>query len=168
MCKSYPRIKNYFVLVFAACLLLSASSALPQAYFEDFEGVVGTEWSNTSTDTAPSGPREFLGQFGNETVSLTLADYPACTVTVSFELFIIHSWDGHADGSVGPDVWDLSVDGGPTLVHTTFATHSPRLQAYPGPFVAEGDPPLNFPHTGASEINSLDFRIFLGPVTSIT
>jgi hypothetical protein len=102
-----------------------------------------------------------LGQFGNQTVSLSLASVAAGDVTVTFELFIIHSWDGHADGP-SPDIWDLSVGGGPTLLHTTFATHSPRLQAYPDKFIAFATPPFNPPHTGAAEINSLGFPDYFG------
>lgn len=156
MCNSYFKTKTYCFLVLAVCWILSASPAVAQTYFNDFEGAVGSEWSNTSTDTAPAGARRFLGQFGNQNVSLTLSFVPACNVTVSFELFIIHSWDGHATDQPG-DVWDLSVGGGPTLLHTTFATPGTRLQAYPGTFVAQGEAPLNPPHTGAAEINSLGF-----------
>jgi len=151
---------------FLSCILLTTiawpSPAMAQTYFNDFEGAVGLEWSDTSTDVAPAGARRFLGQFGNEVVSLTLPSIPACNVTVSFELFIIHSWNGHASGAPGPDVWDLSVASGPTLCHTTFATHTPRLQAYPGTFTAVGAAPLNAPHTGAAEINSLGFPDFFG------
>ena len=138
-------------------------------YSNDFEGPVGPEWSNTSTDTTPIGARGFLGQFGNQTVMLTLSGLTEddddadddSSITVSFELFIIHSWDGHANGP-GPDVWDLTVSGGPTLLNTTFATHAPRLQAYPAPYPGNTGPPHNAPHTGAAEINSLGFPDFFG------
>lgn len=164
MCCSFLRFNEYFVLMLASCCVLISSPGMTQTYFNDFEGTVGPEWSNTSTDIAPAGARTFLGQFGNETVSLSLTSVPACNVVVSFELFIIHSWDGHGDfeGATGPDVWDLSIGGGPGLLHTTFATHDPRLQAYPGTYVSQGGPPLNSPHTGAAEINSLGFPDFFG------
>ena len=138
----------------------AASATTVPVYMEDFEGAVGAEWSNTSTDTAPADPTKFLGQFGNQTVSLSLASLPAHSeVTVSFELFIIHSWDGHANGS-GPDVWDLTVSGGPTLLNTTFATHAPRLQAYPSPYPGNPGPPHNPPHPGATCANCLGLPNF--------
>jgi len=126
-------------------------------YSSNFEGVVGSEWSNTSRDKSPSG-RNFLGQFGNETVSLKLIDLPVHTkVTVSFDLFILRSWDGN-NQDVGPDVWNLSVAGGSALLHTTFSNF-PELplhdrQAYPKSFPG-GDYPGQ---TGAAEKNTLGYK----------
>jgi len=164
MCASRVTTRMRCILAVAAISLLMAWPSAAQTYFNDFEDVLDplTEWSLALTDTTPAGERMFLGQFGNDAVSLTLPFVPASNVALSFDLFIIHSWDGHAVGAGGPDIWDLSVEGGPTLCHTTFATHEPRLQAYPGTFVAEGVEPLNDPHTGAVEINSLGFDDFFG------
>ena len=126
-------------------------------YNNDFEGVVGSEWSHSSTDITPVGDRRFLGQFGNDTVSLSLLDLPAHdSVHVTFELFVILSWDGnHID--FGPDIWDLTVGNGPTLLHTTFSnidvTPGPFPQAYPDGFPGSDNPP----HTGASEIDTLGY-----------
>ncbi|MEI6781088.1 MAG: immunoglobulin domain-containing protein, partial [Verrucomicrobiota bacterium] len=93
-------------------------------YVEEFQGGVGQEWSHRQTDVTPVGNRRFLGQFGNGTVYLTLNGLPAHQgVTVSFELFIIRSWDGGWAGPEG-DIWDLSLGAGPTLLHTTFNNHS--------------------------------------------
>ena len=59
-------------------------------YANDFEKAAGPEWSESKIDTTPNGNRRFLGQFGTETVTLTLDDLPAHSrVTVSFDLFII-------------------------------------------------------------------------------
>src|SRR5947207_2175207 len=64
-------------------------------YFNDFEGAVGPEWSHTNTERTPFGDRGFLGQFGNDSVTLTLDNLPPHTaLTVSFDLFVIRSWDG--------------------------------------------------------------------------
>jgi serine/threonine protein kinase len=125
-------------------------------YSNDFQEIVGSEWSSHLTDITQNG-RRFLGQFGNDTVSLTLGDLPAHTdVTVSFDLFIIRSWDGNRLPGPGPDVWDLSVAGGQTLLHTTFANADPsniRRQAYPGTY-----PGGEYPgRTGAAEIDTLEF-----------
>jgi tetratricopeptide (TPR) repeat protein len=134
-------------------------------YSNDFEGAVqsewGSEWSNASTDITPNG-QTFLGQFGDDTVSLTLGDLPSHTdVTVSFDLFIIRSWDGSGRG--GPDVWDLSMAGGPTLLHTTFANYYDERQAYPGAYPGEEHPP----GTGAAETNTLGFTYSGNPSDSV-
>ena len=85
---------------------------------------MGPEWSSKAVATSPNG-RHFLGEFGNQKVSLTLKGLPAHNiVTVQFDLYIIETWDGN-NSSFGPDVWRLDVDGGPTLLHTTFSKSAP-------------------------------------------
>ena len=142
-------------------LAFTLASVLPAAaevvYFNDFEGAVGSEWSNTSTDTTPVGDRKFLGQFGNDTVSLMLTDLPPHTdMTVTFDLFIIQSWDGNIIG-YGPDIWELSVAGGPTLLYTTFsnafASETDFRQAYPDSYPDGDNPGL----TGAAESDTLGY-----------
>lgn len=142
------------------------TSACPSqtAYRSDFETTVGSEWSSTSTTVTPSG-RHFLGEFGNGTVRLTIACLaPHARISLSFDLFIIRSWDGNIvvqpeDGSViGPDIWDLSLVGGPTLLRTTFTNHTywPNFgfrQAYPGIYPG-GD---YAPRTGATENGTLGY-----------
>ena len=133
-------------------------------YTNDFEGVVGAEWSSTSVSTTPVGARKFLGDFRIGTVSLTLTGLPSHTeVKVSFDLFIIGGWVGNS--SVwGPDSWALRVDGGPTLLYTTFS-NSGDDQAYPGTF--PGDSHLF--QTGAAEIHTLGYSLdaFLGITDSV-
>jgi hypothetical protein len=89
--------------------LITARPAAAQVvvYENDFEDPddLLNEWSNPATDITPVGARRFLGQLGNEALSLTLADLPPHTsVTVSFDLFIINSWDGNGDCCAGPDI----------------------------------------------------------------
>jgi uncharacterized repeat protein (TIGR01451 family) len=126
---------------------------------------VGSEWSSTSIDITPVGARKFLGQFGNQTVSLSLNDLPNHTaLTISFDLFIIRTWDGNqilhptGSGTPGPDEWELNVVGGPVLLHTTFTNidQDPPFnfrQAYPDNYPG-GDHPAR---TGAIEVNTLGF-----------
>src|SRR5574337_608688 len=90
---------------------LACAPAGPVVYRNGFEGAVGPEWSNASVDTTPSG-RRFLGQFGNDTVTLTLACLPAHRqVILSFDLYVIRSWVGNiiinpvSGGTIGPNVW---------------------------------------------------------------
>ena len=101
------------------------------------------------------GNRRFLGQFGNDTVSLTLKGLPPHqAATISLELFILNSWDGNApDASIAPDIWDLSVGDGPTLLRTTFSHLDHFEQAFPD-FYPGGNYPAR---TGADEVNSLGY-----------
>lgn len=145
----------------------TVESADTVIYSNDFETSAGSEWSLTDRDTTPSG-RTFLGQFVNDTqLSLSLGagspvysgGIPAHdTLTISFDLFIIHSWDGLSDP---PDLWTLSVEGGPTLLHTTFSNplHSVDTpQSYPDEYGACVHPA----QTGASEIDTLGYPVNFG------
>jgi hypothetical protein len=141
---------------------MQTATAQQEVYFNDFENPYDplSEWSSTSQDTTPIGCSTcttFLGQFSKDTVSLQLTDLPRHTsVTVSFDLFVIQSWDGNNSTS-GPDVWELRVDGGPTLLHTTFSNAFPSAtsfrQAYPDAFPGGDNPGL----TGAAEIDTLGY-----------
>lgn len=129
-------------------------------YSSDFESGVGSEWSSNKRDTTPVGDRNFLGQLGYETVILTLNDLPLHTqVTVSFDLFIINSWDGN-HAAWGPDIWDLSVTNGPTLLHTTFSNieENPvdHPQAYPDNYPGGNHSPC----AGAIEVDSLGYTYY--------
>ena len=149
------KIIAFAALVMSLSLVVTLggnSRAQTTVYTNDFEGAVGAEWCSTSVSTTPVGARKFLGQFGGGTRSLTLTGLPSHTeVTVSFDLFIIGLWVGNSS-AWGPDSWDLSVDGGPTLLHTTFS-NSGAEQAYPGTF--PGDSQLA--RTGAAENNTLGY-----------
>lgn len=128
-------------------------------YFEDFEGRVGPEWSSARTHVTPVGGRRFLGEFGVEEVTLSLKDLPRHdTVTVSFDLFVLLTWDGNDNFFFSPDIWRLSVDGGPTLLETTFSNDDfpfvPQFfQSYPQGFPSGGNPGL----TGAAEKGTLGY-----------
>lgn len=134
-------------------------------YSEDFQGSVGPEWSPSRTSVTPLGGRRFLGGFASEGVSLTLDSLPQHdTVTVSFDLFILLSWDGN-DTFYGPDVWRLRVEGGPTLLETSFSNddvpYVPSFsQSYPGAFA---DTERSFPGlTGAIEKGTLGYPDLTG------
>ena len=98
-------------------------------YSNDFEGAVGREWSLPITDITPDGNRRFLGQFGNDSVVLALRNLPAHqTVLVTFDLFVIRTWDGNRG-----DVWGLALADGRTIFQTTFSNMHEFRQACPGP-----------------------------------
>jgi len=75
--------------------------------------------NKTAKSTAPQG-QKFLGEFGKENVSLSLGNIGAHeTVTVSFDLYLIRSWDGTSTYSgYGPDSWGFSIDGASKLSAT--------------------------------------------------
>jgi prepilin-type N-terminal cleavage/methylation domain-containing protein/prepilin-type processing-associated H-X9-DG protein len=116
------------------------------AYVPDFTQPVGSEWSDTQTAATPVGGRQFLGEFGNQTVKLTLVGLPKHgTITVSFDLYVIRAWQGNA--------WELRVVDGDTLLHTTFSNLAAN-QAYPDE-APGGDNPAR---TGAAESNTLGYE----------
>jgi len=128
-----------------------------RVYAQDFEAEVGPEWSKNKTDVTPNGGRKFLGQLGNDRVTLSLEGLPEHRLLrISFELFVIRSWDGNAEGG-GPDVLDVRVNGGALLLYTTFASALQvpgGKQAYPDSVIAaEG----NAAFTGAFETSTLGF-----------
>lgn len=120
----------------------------------DFEDGKTDSWSSSSILTTPIGGRKFLGEFGAQPVTLTLQDLPDHThLTISFDLFILKTWDGNRGGAHGIDRWQLSVTDGPTLLYTSFGNWQVLSQSYPDNY-PDGDYPGC---TGASEINTLGY-----------
>jgi hypothetical protein len=164
------------------CCLLARASLAQQVYSNDFSGAVGPEWSTSSTDTTPVGGRRFLGQFGNQSVALSLSNLPSHNlVLVQFDLFVIRSWDGNQvlspqNGLVGPDLFSVSVDNGVVLT-TSFSNiygpdgtpaHATYPQAYPDLYPGGS----HLPRTGAVEVNTLGYQwndpgIYVGPMDSV-
>jgi RHS repeat-associated protein len=134
-------------------------------YFQNFESDTSllTEWSNVKRDVTPTG-RKFLGQYGgpndgteNQGTSLTLNNLQTHdTVTVSFDLYIINSWDGYGYGGYQPDLWKLSVDGNPTpILYTAFGNY--WNQVYPNQIKPGEEPIIGETKTGASEVDTLGY-----------
>jgi hypothetical protein len=139
-------------------------------YYNDFEdsSEALTEWSynpqfqNITPGTVQHASDRFIGQFsGNESTILSLYNLPSHNeIKVSFDLYIIRTWDGNAPPlpRAGPDIWDLSIVGEQTLLHTTFSNtgiEANQNQAYPDNF-----PGGNYPaRTGAAESNTLGFTV---------
>ena len=114
--------------VFVAGVLLLANNAFSKEcfYFNDFEGTIGLKWSDTNIDATPSG-RKFLGQFANDSVTLNLIDLPAhLSVSVSFDLYLIESTEKSEE-----HFFELSIDGGPVLMTTSFNHILPPLSHIP-------------------------------------
>ena len=129
----------------------------------------------TNVDS-PNGKERFLGEFGgpkiltsppydpehfvrvDESVALTLKHLrPHSQATVSFDLYILKSWDGN-NPNYGPDRWSMKVEGGPTLLDTTFSnnfktgTYDLSSQNYPAA--------NSSPQAGATVVNSLGYRFY--------
>ena len=121
-----------------------------QAAFDDL--TAGTEWSARVTSSTPGSREGYLGPFGNETVSLNLGRLPTHSMAViAFDLYLLNAWGESSTG--GQDIWEMSVEGGPTLVRTRFSNQSGGRQSYPGPYPG-GDFPAG---TGAVAVNSLGY-----------
>ena len=71
-------------------------------------------------------------------------------MAVTFDLYIINSWDG-IPSPAGPDYFTLAVRDGPVLLHTSFANTTGFPQSYPAD-VGGGSYPSR---TGALEVDSL-------------
>ncbi|MCK6485084.1 MAG: PKD domain-containing protein [Phycisphaerae bacterium] len=128
------------------------TAAAVSYYFIDFESGADANWSTQQTEITPVGARRFLGRFENATATLTLPGLPSHEqVVVTFDLYIINTWDGNLTGS-GPDQWQINVGPSNTvLLHTTFSGYA--AQAFPDAFPG-GD---NLPRTGAAENDTLGY-----------
>ncbi|MEI7730345.1 MAG: hypothetical protein WCO56_12280 [Verrucomicrobiota bacterium] len=127
-------------------------------YSNDFESGVGPEWSTTSLDVTPSG-RIFLGSFTKKTVKLNLTNLPAhATITLAFDFYSIQSWDGNSPVG-GPDIFNVNVTGGPTLLNATFRNlkSAGPGQTYPGLIPAN----VFASRTGATEKSTLGYTEIL-------
>ncbi len=140
-------------LVLAASVImlgvsLLANNAFPQeyVYFNDFEGTIGPEWSDTVPDITPSGG-QFLSQSAKDTVTLSLTNLPVhLSASVYFDLYLIESTEENEQY-----IWDLNTEGGPVLLDTPFNYNPENTQAYPDNYPvqtndSEIDTPGNLPY----------------------
>jgi hypothetical protein len=131
-----------------------------------------------ATVESPNHRERFLGEFGGpsigkpgdrdwnrtrveQTITLALKDLgPHSRVVVSFDLYVLKSWDGNSR-PYGPDRFALRVAGGPVLLDTTFS-NNPKVkedgsdQNYPGLGGEESHPP----QTGARSTGTLGYNNF--------
>jgi hypothetical protein len=135
---------------------------MKEVYENNFEVSAGPEFSSSKISKTPTGKRGFLGEFSNDIINLSLNNLPEHQlVKVSFDLYILRSWDGndiysHADSAVvGPDIWSLKVDGTTDIFKTTFSNWPQSKQAYPNEYPNNS---FNF-RTLAVENNSLGYTI---------
>jgi uncharacterized protein (TIGR03382 family) len=146
----------YFL--FTALLLNATASQAGALYENDFQTAAGSEWSQTTLQNAPTpysfGPRSFLGEFGNDTVSLNLSGLtPHDSLLLTFDLYLIRTWDGSSSGTTfdyGNDSFKVSVGNGPVLLDKTFSNGNPAGQSF-------GPAAINPAFTGAAETYSLGY-----------
>ena len=113
-----------------------------QVYASAFTKGAGDQWSKKHVTRCPSGRRTFLGPFAYECTTLSLDDLPEhARVRLSFDLMIVLTWDGDANldhpDNTGPDLFDVTVDRGPRLVHSSFVARpnaETGTQSFPGRF----------------------------------
>lgn len=138
----------------------SPLAATQVVYEDDFESTLGsTGWSMTTIATAPNNSQKFLGDFVNDTVTLTL-DLPTHeTVDIAFDLYIINTWDG----TLNDDRWRFAVDGADQVNNAFHANPDSPNDGYPNP-PADASNPLgyvssslvyhisltNYPHTNGT------------------
>jgi hypothetical protein len=140
---------------------LTASTAVANVivYSNDFTTSAGSEWSNNTI--AISNGEHFLGQsiygFGYGTDTLTLNGLAAHDqVTVSFDLYIIQSWDGNGPNGGGADNWRLDQNGS-NLLLTSFANYGGgNTQSYSAA-TPNGLGNSNAPRSGESDAGHLGF-----------
>lgn len=138
---------------------LAAGSAFADiSYSHDFQsGVAGPEWSHQMVETAPLGGQRFLGQFGNEVVTLTLPGVnTGDMVNLAFDFLAIRTWDGNGTHGPGPDIFTVAVGGGPVLLASTFSVGDPNSahrMSYPSP-IGMGSAPSR---TGAIANDTLGY-----------
>ena len=134
-----------------------------EIYANEFESYGGSEWSPSRRDTSPRG-QGFLGRWENdETVTLSLGigstvipqglpDHQS--VTVSFDLFVIDSWDGAVSGG---DQWSFGLRGEEPLMVTTFSNPMTGVageqQSFPGSYPENLAPA----QAGAAQVDSLGY-----------
>lgn len=104
---------------------ISSSNPIPsnigQVFQNNFDGGDLGNVSSTSgtvTNEAIRGSDKSLGRFQNETVSLVIdTPQPHNQVCITFDLWIIGSWDNGGNPEWGPDTFQLEIDGSPSPDH---------------------------------------------------
>ncbi len=96
-------------------------------YYNDFESYNFVGWSSSFNEQTSSG-NKFLGRFGNSSVSLNVNDlFAHDSISISFDLLIIDSWDGNND----MNTWHMEIDDN-IIFDTNFSCSSfSYSQCYP-------------------------------------
>lgn len=126
------RLQSRIAAVAAALVAGATAQAQVTIYSNDFEAGSQGGFTFGGIETAPNNSTKFLGRFSNEpnniSTSLTLNGLAAhTTVTLSLDLYIIHSWDGNP--GPGPDILIFKQDGN-DILNATFSNRTNVDQSY--------------------------------------
>lgn len=133
----------------------------PLLYWNNFESGAGPEWSTQELGRSQGDCTRcttFLGPLGREEVRLDLSALPGASVDISFDLFILRSWDGNGEVCPGcghgPDLWEAYATSGSERIdlvrRTTFSNVFYEPQSFPDPYFASHPA-----QAGAVEVDSL-------------
>jgi hypothetical protein len=130
-----------FTFTFFLFSIVQADASLIYSNNFDGQNVDLSAWTSSGiekihTEKVPNTELKdwgtFLGQFGNDTVTLSLTGISDGWVTVSFDTYFIRSWDGSADATDnGSDYFSVSVSNS-SLLHETFSNGNAAGQSYIG------------------------------------
>ena len=109
-------------------------------YSQNFESGIASlgAWNMSALATSPGSTKlastTYLGRLLNQEVSLSV---PAgkTSVTITFDLYIIGTWDGAGQQGFGSDRWQIEVskNGAPreNIFHTSFSNQATKPQNFP-------------------------------------
>lgn len=113
---------------------IAGSAHADTIYSNGFEDGLAPGFSSSLISVTPIGDRHYLGQFANESITLTLNDLEPGLHRVEFDFYGIGTWDGNQ--LPGPDWFVLLLNDEIELMRTTFAIGSEDTrvgtQLYPG------------------------------------
>ncbi len=137
-------MRRILIVLGVAALMSSVVLGQPAAvpYFNDFESAAGVGWTTSGAALGPFRPfdisgecfpaESMLGPFYSDSIALTVGSLSATgSAHVEFDFYSVGSWDGNGEGGNGPDLFQVSADGGPTLLHATFTVYSFDTQSFP-------------------------------------
>jgi len=123
-------------------------------YFENFETNKSyQEWSTKATNREWQNPikrdsnlkpqKRFLGIFGNQSILLTLKNLPDHdSAEITFDLYVIGTWDGNAQGKSGPDIFKVEeITQNKLSYQTTFSLVDGSYQSFPQEYPSGFYPP---------------------------
>ncbi len=109
------------------------------------------------------GKLAYLGEFHNDLVRLDLPKLPPHQfLIVECDFIALKTWGGSevGDDKDGPDLFTVRLDGGPTLLHSSFSSFKAFPQSYPDTFPAVRHEGL----TGATQLSPPGMPVFKGEV----
>lgn len=136
-------------IAIVCAVLCAVGLAVPIRASDD---AIPVTYSSRETDKTPATHVNFHGVFANDLVEASAESLPDHDfLDISFDLFILRSWDGSVPvnaatkkSRLGPDYFILGTADGPFLLYTTFSnwpderfTNDSRFQNYPSQIPGE-------------------------------